>query len=192
MTPLAKSLKKLINFEFIMLLDIWCKILNLIDRVNRSLQAKRLSIDDAGKMVNGLTKSIQNLRDTYSYQDVKKFAKEMATKLKIEPNFPLRRTRKRKRMASEQAQDEGCMLPAEKKFDIECMCVFDRILAEIKSRFQKMEEVSGDFNFLTGQSLVTMTSEQLKECAMNLGSKYPKDLNAVEFSSEVETFKFQL
>ena len=50
----AQSLIKLIDFQFVCLLDMWNQIYQLIDRVNRSLQSKALSIGDGAKMLSRL------------------------------------------------------------------------------------------------------------------------------------------
>ena len=60
----AKSLLKEIDFEFICWLEVWARTLTLIDRVNNSLQSKRQAADVAAKMIDGLAKSIENLRQS--------------------------------------------------------------------------------------------------------------------------------
>ena len=57
----AKDLVEQIDFTFLCLLDMWYQILSLIDRVNRSLQAKTISVDVASKQLRGLIASIQML-----------------------------------------------------------------------------------------------------------------------------------
>ena len=45
------------------MLDLWSQILTLIDREDRSLQSKNVSVNIASKIMKGLIASIQNLRD---------------------------------------------------------------------------------------------------------------------------------
>ena len=59
----TKDLVEQIDLTFICLLDIWYQILSLIDWVNRSLQAKNISLDVASKQLRGLIASIQMLHD---------------------------------------------------------------------------------------------------------------------------------
>ena len=54
-----------------------------------------------------------------------------------------------------------------------------------------MNEISSNFEFLSGESLANFSVEQFKESAKNLALKYDSDLDAVEFVSEVESFKYQ-
>ena len=59
----AKELLIQIDFSFLCLLDFWCLILSLIDRGNKLLQPKNISIDIAVKKMKGLKATIMNLRD---------------------------------------------------------------------------------------------------------------------------------
>ena len=54
-----------------------------------------------------------------------------------------------------------------------------------------LNEISSNFNFLTGSSLKILTSEQLRTCAMNLANIYQQDLDKTEFASEIASFKYQ-
>lgn len=58
----AKSILKMINFEFICLLVIWDHILRSIDNVNRILQEKTVSIEVASKHLQGLVDFLNDLR----------------------------------------------------------------------------------------------------------------------------------
>ncbi|XP_023239044.1 uncharacterized protein LOC111637713 [Centruroides sculpturatus] len=76
----AKSLILQINYKFICTLSIWNKILQCIDRTNKALQQKDLSIDCETKLIAGLLGTLQGLRDTgfnQNLQEVQKLAEEM-------------------------------------------------------------------------------------------------------------------
>ena len=62
----AKRLLKAVglDFKFICLLCMWSRILTPSDRINKSLQAKHLSVLDASKMVKRLVDTLKNLRDS--------------------------------------------------------------------------------------------------------------------------------
>ncbi|XP_065662817.1 uncharacterized protein LOC136085439 [Hydra vulgaris] len=121
----AREILIQVDFEFLCWLDLWNIILTLIDRGNRSLQSKNMTIDIASKKIAGLFACIQNLRD------------------------------------------RGIR------------------------RFETMAEISSDYEFLNGNSLASMSVEDLKKCGDKLCQKYVCDLNANEFLSEIESFKFQ-
>ncbi|XP_065658422.1 uncharacterized protein LOC136082936 [Hydra vulgaris] len=55
-----------------------------------------------------------------------------------------------------------------------------------------MAEISSDFEFLNDNSLASMSVEDLKKCGNKLCQKHVRDLNANEFLSEIESFKFQV
>ncbi|XP_065645782.1 uncharacterized protein LOC136076236 [Hydra vulgaris] len=56
----AKELRIHIDFSFLCLLDFWCQILSLIDRENKLLQSKTISIDITVKKMKWLKAFIQN------------------------------------------------------------------------------------------------------------------------------------
>lgn len=64
-------------------------------------------------------------------------------------------------------------------------------LSQMKSRFENLNEVFNNFNFLTGSSLKLLTSKQLRTFAMNLAIIYQHDLDKTEFASEIASFKYQ-
>lgn len=185
----AKDLVKQIDLSFLCLLDLWCQILTLIDRDNRSLQSKNISVDAASKLVRGLVASIQNLRDKGT-ENIISTAKDKAKQIGIQADFPDKRKRKVKRMSFEEGEDEAHLMTPEKDFERQSKTVFDSILTQLQWRFETMSCVSSDFEFLSGVSLSVLSVEELKKCAADLAQKYG-DLDAVEFMSEIESFKFQ-
>ena len=94
----AKELLIQIDFSFLCLLDFWCQVLSLIDRENKLLQSKTISIEIAAKKMKGLKASIQNLRDV-GVDNIIKDASEKANQSGIDGGFPIKRKRKMKRMA---------------------------------------------------------------------------------------------
>lgn len=153
-------------------------------------QVLTLTVQDAAKMLQGLAKSVQSVRDAGT-KEIQNKAKELAAELEIESDFAVKRRRKVKRLPSELADDEGNTLDADQLFVKECNAVYDSILSHIKWRFQKLEEVASDFLFLDGHVLMSSSVDVLQKYAADLALKYRDDLNAVELLSEVESFKFQ-
>ena len=186
----AKRLLKAIDFKFICLLCMWSRILTLIDRINKSLQAKHLSLLDASKMVKGLAETINNLRDSET-KDVISNATDVAKKLDVKPVFSAKRKRKVKRMADELTEDENHTLSDEQLLDKDCKCVFDSIISHLSWRYKNLHEVATDFSFLDVDFLMSQSLETLQKHAKDLASKYQGDLCAAELTSEVESFKFQ-
>ena len=85
----AKELLIQIDFSFLCLLDFWCQILSLIDRENKLLQSKTISIEIAAKKMKGLKASIQNLRDV-GVDNIIKDASEKANQSGIDGGFPIK------------------------------------------------------------------------------------------------------
>ena len=163
----AKRLLKAVDFKFICLLCMWSRILTLIDRINKSLQAKHLSVLDASKMVKGLVDSLTNLRDSES-SDVLSKAKDVAQKLDLEPVFSTKRKRKVKRLFDELAEDENQTLSDEQMLDKDCKSVFDSIIGHISWRYASLHAVATDFSFLDVQFLLSQPVEILQKHAADL------------------------
>ncbi|XP_065665018.1 uncharacterized protein LOC101236624 [Hydra vulgaris] len=176
--------------SFLCLLDFWCQILSLIDRENKLLQYKNISIDIAAKKMKGLKASIQNLRDV-GVDNIIKAAAETAIQIGIEGDFPMKRKRKVKQMALYEAEDDFCRLSPETDFRSQCNLVFESILTQIEWRFEAMSAVSSDFDFLSGHSLSKSSVDELKTKAKNLSKIYKADLDSSDFQSEMASFKYQ-
>ncbi len=134
--------------------------------------------------------SIQYLRDQ-GVESIFESAKQIATKIGVESEFPSKRKRKLRKMNSDEATDDGYLFSPEQDFQQECNVVFDSIINQLHWRFEAMDEVSADFEFLSGNSLIEQSVDQAKKSASNLAQKYNKDLFLCEFVSEIVSFKFQ-
>ncbi len=88
-------------------------------------------------------------------------------------------------------RQETTVISSLQEFQQECNFVFDSIISQLHWRFEAMDKVSVDFEFLDGNSIVECSVEQLKKSASNLAEKYQKDLIFSEFVSEIVSFKFQ-
>ncbi|XP_022177474.1 zinc finger MYM-type protein 1-like [Myzus persicae] len=186
----ATVLLKQITFKFLCLLHIWNDILSSIDKINCSLQSKNISIDTAYKIIKGLVNIIKNLRNSgiASYVEV---AKHIAVELDLETDFPEKRKTKKKRMVSELAEDEGHSINSKREFEREFNAVMDSIIVQMEWRYKKMEEVSSDFEFLSGHFLYHQSDDIIKKYASDLAIKYSKDLDGTELVSELLCFKHQ-
>lgn len=186
----ASGLVKSIDFKFICLLQFWSRILTLIDRVSKALQKKNVSVLEASQMVKGLVAAIQNMRDTGS-SSIFMDAKEQAESISLKQQFSNKRKRKVKRLPSEMAEDESSTLTDTQIFDMECNTVYDKLLCDLQWRFEKMSAIACDFHFLSFDFMQSTSVEVLQKHAADLAVKYPSDLDAAEFVSELESFKFQ-
>lgn len=185
----CNQILRLIDLKFLCLLNIWNKILKHIDKTNKSLQTKDITIDMASKMLNGLYNSIQEIRDN-NFEDLLKNAKNTAIEMELSPEFLEKRRHKIKRMDGEEAIDDGATsIHAKIKNDF--YMAVDSILSSLKWRFKRMTILSNDFEFLCGSKLSSMDFDEIKKWTNDLAIKYDKDLNGFEFCSEMECFKHQ-
>lgn len=82
----CNKILRLIDLKFLCLLNIWNKILTHIDKINKSLQTKDITIDMASKMLNGLYDSIQEIRDN-NFEDSLKMQRIPLSKWNCHSNF---------------------------------------------------------------------------------------------------------
>lgn len=187
----AQAIIKQIDYKFLCLLQLWERILVSIDKVNKSLQNETVSIDTGSRMILGLSKTIQGIRDE-GLQPVIEYATQTAQENGIEDNFPEKRRKKvNVKLVDPAYKNNATYLTSQEEFNREANVVFDRILTELKTRYQAMSSISSDFSFLTGKSLKNDSVSDLKKCAADFGLKYEKDVDVVELCNEVETFKLQ-
>lgn len=76
-------------------------------------------------------------------------------------------------------------------FRVQCFVALDSIQPSLCWRFVKISQIASDFNFLSGNSLSTMESENIKLWVNDLALKFNRDLNAAELYSEIENLKYQ-
>src|SRR4051812_26204724 len=88
----AKSLatNELGDFEFLMTIIIWFKILSAINVVRKLLQSMSIVIDVAMKKITGLKSFFKEYREI-RFKNILNYAKEIASELNIDPVFPQRR-----------------------------------------------------------------------------------------------------
>ena len=156
----AKSLLLQINYRFICTLSVWNKILQCIERTNKALQRKDISIDYATKLIQGLCGTIQGLRET-GFEQIFLEAKNLAEIMDIEIGFPETRKRKVKKIEIDEAPDEGSNMSSEEIFKMQIYNVFDTLLSQLDWRYEQLRTISDDFSFLYGSSLESMSSVNL-------------------------------
>ncbi|KMQ87036.1 zinc finger mym-type protein 1-like protein [Lasius niger] len=177
----AKFLLISINYKFVCTLIVWARILAAIDRVNQSLQLKNVTVDRGAKMIQGLTKQIQNFRDE-NFEKIFNEALKLSEKIGIEGDF----VEKRKR-----AKDQDYNITSKENFTIKIFQVIDTLITHFQWRFEKLNDIAENFNFLSIQSLKNISTENLKKQAADLALNYENDINRAEFLSELESLKFQ-
>lgn len=160
-----------------------------IDIVNKLLQVENITIDRSAKHIGRLITEVDSERAHCSNTALNE-AKEIAANLGLDPNFKIVRKRRKKRMFDENAEDEAPELSEENKFQKMLLEIVDRILCELRERFNSIQNVNIFFCFLNGASFTTMTGDDLKAKAIELASTYKEDLDRDELATKVESFKY--
>lgn len=186
----ALSLKKNIsNFEFIVHVCFWYGILKKIDRVNKLLQRDNMTVDYAVKNIHGLLSLLECTRDNAPNNAIEE-GKVIALNCNLPANFKEKRTRKKKKMFGEQCDDETASFTENHLFRVHLFEIIDKIVNELRSRFQALEKVNNAFGFLDGDRIQNMEASLLEAEAKKLANLYRNDLNEDEFSEEIVSFKF--
>lgn len=66
----------------------------------------------------------------------------------------------------------------------------DRVLNELRQRFQAIKNINILFGFLNGAGLAAMNGDELKSQAYELAAVYKEDLDEEELAIEVQSFKY--
>ncbi|XP_029340956.1 uncharacterized protein LOC115033097 [Acyrthosiphon pisum] len=74
-------------------------------------------------------------------------------------------------------------------FRITIIDSIDILLTQMTWQYEKIMEISNDFEFLSGHSLTNMNSHDLQKAAADLGLKYNEDINTAEIVEEIKDFK---
>lgn len=128
----AKNLICQINLKFICLINFWNDVLSQIDHVNILLQSKNQTIDVACSLINGLIRSIEEIRKI-GFNNSLEEAKRTAKYLNISSEFKDKRKRKIPRKDSCGADDEGTV--SDNSLRILCFQSLDSILTSLRWRF---------------------------------------------------------
>lgn len=178
------------NFKFILNLTIWANILREINRVNIEIQKEDIILARSVALMESLLKILQKMRENPMEHWIKE-AGEVAEKVGVEPILQNKRIPKRKKHFDEICEDESRTLQSVQLFSKEIMMVFDRIISEIKKRFDCATMLNMNFAFLNGTNILKMSIEDLQKYGADLARKYERDLNSVEFCQELYVFKEQ-
>jgi hypothetical protein len=88
------------NFEFLVGLVIWHDILFSVNKVSKKLQSQIMSIDATLKHIEGVISYFKKYRDE-GFTSSMDIAKNIASKMDIEPKFRSKRQGKRKKQFDE-------------------------------------------------------------------------------------------
>jgi len=186
------------NFEFIVGLVFWHDILFSINKVSKKLQSKIVSIDATLKHIEGVISYFKKYRDE-GFTSSMNTAKNIASELDIEPIFPTKRQRKRKKYFDEQDdQDEEIQQSAVDSFRREYFLVMiDSAIASLTTRFEQMTAFDNVFGFLfNSENLKSLDEADLwlrcKIFVENFSHDNSSDVEINDFFSELKVLQVTL
>ncbi|CAL9021686.1 unnamed protein product [Prunus brigantina] len=193
---IREAIHELENFEFLLGMSIWHNILKKIDLVSQKLQSGDMQIDAAIKHLKGLVSYFVDYREN-GFTLALLSAKEIASKMEIDPVFPERRQSRRKKQFDENDHKETFQ-SAEESFRVNYfLVVVDAAISSLRNRFEQLEIFEGIFGFLFDpKNLFQMNYIRLRECCRNLEAALThdneSDINADDLFSELEVLQMYL
>jgi len=164
--------------------------------VSQKLQSEDMQIDAAIILLKGLISYFVNYRE-HGFTSAMIFAKEIASKMEIDPKFPKKRQTRRKKQFDEIDHEETSQ-SVEESFRVKYfLVVVDAALSSLRSRFEQLEAFEGIFGFLFDpKKLVLMNDNSLRECCVNLGAALTHgnkfDINVDDLFSELQVLQLYL
>ncbi|GKB11402.1 zinc finger MYM-type protein 1-like protein [Tanacetum coccineum] len=164
------------SFDFVLSLVIWYDILFRINLVSKKLQSNEMLIDVALKNLKGLVSYFENYRET-GYENAISQAEQIAETIRVEPEFPVKRTPYRKKHFDEIPNTEREQQSAKENFRTDYFLILvDMALTQLNSRFEQMKYFESIFGFMFDASkLFYLDDTNLKECCSNLESALTND-----------------
>jgi len=104
-------------------------------------------------------------------------ATKVAEELQISTTLKESRTTKKKRLELYESDDDVINISAGQNFKIAIKDSTDILLIQMIWRYEKIMEISNDFEFLSGHSLINMNTHDLQKAAADLGLKYNEIAN---------------
>ncbi|XP_059627381.1 uncharacterized protein LOC132270202 [Cornus florida] len=181
------------NFEFLLGMVIWFDILNAINKVSKIMQTKDMQIDVAIDLLKGLISFFETYREN-GFKSAMIEAKEIATKMEVEPLFRERRVICRKKQFDESANEERTQ-SAEESFKINYFIyIVDQALSSLKSRFEQFQQYDDSFGFLFNlERLKSLNNDSLKCSYHNLENilkhDMVSDIDGTELSLELQVLR---
>lgn len=188
----AKSLiDQLEDFSFIVTLILWNEILFEVNLISKSIQGKEVDISDCSEKFNKCLEFLNRFREN-GYVDAVISAKEIAAELGIEPVFPEKRIRKRKRVFSYESSEE-VQSSSEETFTREVFYpLVDNVLASLEKRSTVLKDHRKVWGFLSNVDVAQLSGkEDLKQSCLDLERHLTdettnvSDINGIELYHEL-------
>ncbi|KAM3279953.1 hypothetical protein ACQJBY_046997 [Aegilops geniculata] len=186
------------NFETLVGMVIWHDVLFSVNMVSQKLQEKMMCIDATIKHIDGVILYFKKYRDE-GFQASIEIAKAIASDMDIEPEFPSKRQRKRKRHHDEiNDQEEKLQLSAMESFRVNYFLVIvDNAILSLTSHFDQLKKFEKVFGFLfNSKNLKSLDDSKLQECCATFAKAFSddksSDVDLHDFVSELKVLQVTL
>lgn len=176
------------DFSFLVCLLVWHDLLFEVNLISKSLQAKAIDIGMVVKMFNKCLDFLGRYRET-GLTDSIISAKEIADELQIDPVFPEKRFRKKKRVFLYESSDEVQSSPEEIFKKEVFYSLVDTVSTSLKNRSSEIHNHHMKWGFLHNVAKLPEKYD-LKRCCNNLesiltDSNGVSDINGNELYTEL-------
>ncbi|KAL6561543.1 hypothetical protein OROMI_017144 [Orobanche minor] len=181
------------KFEFLLAPVIWFDLLSHVNVVSKQLQTKDMQIDVAIRDINSLISFFKEYRET-SFPIALERAKEIATELKVDPQFPHKREKKKKKQFDESTNDMP-PLSEEESFRVDYfLYIVDQAISSLEIRFEQYQNYKKLFSFMfTSDNLHSLDETSLRSSCMYLEnalkSNEQSDIDGISLFSELQLAK---
>jgi len=157
----ASVLKKnMDNFNFVMRIIIWERILTYLHRVSQQLQAINTDLSASVRLLSAAYGELQYMRD--SWDSVLMSANAMRLSWGIKPEFTSKRQRRIKKFHDELSSDSRLTDPAQAfKVDVFYKLI-DVALNQLELRFEGQQQVAELFRFLFPDTMLKLSDAEIE------------------------------
>lgn len=183
----AMGLRKNIeNYNFIVSIIVWERILTCLHRVSQHLQAVNTDLSISVRLLSAAQGELKYLRD--SWDSILLTANAISSSWGIQPQFMDKRKRRTKRFHDELSTDSRLTDPM-RTFQVDVFYkLVDVAIYQLESRFEDQRQVSVLFRFLYPSIMLQLTDGELEEQAENLRKVYNTDFGE-DLIPEVRSFR---
>lgn len=167
--------KKLGSMEFVLILCIWEKILRALHGVSKSLQNPSTNLHNACQNLKEVKTVIENLRD--NYKNILLECKELCSRWGISPNFYVKRIRFASQYFDEIDGDRRLNITDENFMVKIFLPVIDTVIFQLNSRFQGLQKVTENFDFLFPTVLTKLDENEISKASMDFFHLYNDDIS---------------
>ena len=182
-TGLRKNME---NYDFVVCIVVWERILTSLYRASQKLQASNTDLSVSVRLLSAAHGDLKHLRE--SWDDVLLTANALSSAWGIQSEFKKKRQRCAKRFHDELSMD--CRLAdATQAFKVNVFYkILDVAIGQLEWRFEWHQLVAGLFSFIFPKTMLKLTDAELESNAESLRKAFPPDFGD-DLISEVRSFR---